>query len=60
MRPVALIIAIATALWGALKLYHAFRNNGDFDAYALGVMFVILGSVLFWKFFPNLNGKRES
>ena len=50
MRVVALLVAIAQVLFGALKLYHAFRNNGDFDAYAMGVLFVIGGSLLFWKF----------
>jgi len=60
MRAVWLIVAIVTSLFGALKLYDAFRNNGDFDAYALGVVFLALGSVLCWKFFPNLNGKPES
>ena len=60
MRAFELIFAIAAALFGALRLYHAFRNNGDFDAYALGVVFVMLGFVEFWRFYSNLNSKRGS
>ena len=60
MRAVGLILAVVQALYGAFKLYAAFRHNGDFDAYALGVVLVVAGSVLFWKFFSEPNGKRES
>ena len=48
-KAVFLVVAIAVALFGAFKLYHAFRYNGDFDAYALGVVNAILASILFWK-----------
>jgi hypothetical protein len=53
MRAVGLILAVVQALYGAFKLYAAFRHNGDFDAYALGVLLVVAGSVLFWKFFSE-------
>ena len=53
MRAVGLILAVVQALYGAFKLYDAFRHNGDFDAYALGVLLVVAGSVLFWKFFSE-------
>ena len=51
MRAVRLILAIALALFGAFKLYHAFRSHGNFDAYSLGVVNVVLGFVLFWQLF---------
>ncbi len=53
LKAVYLIAAIAAALYGALKLYHAFRNHGDFDAYTLGLLFAILGCVMFWKVFSS-------
>ena len=50
MRTVALIIAAIQALFGIFKLYGAFRHNGDFDAYAVGILFIVGGSVLFWQY----------
>ena len=53
LKAVYLIVAIAAALYGALKLYHAFRNHGDFEAYTLGFMSAILGCVMLWKVFSS-------
>jgi len=53
MRAVGVILAVVQALFGAFKLYDAFRHNGNFEAYAVGILFVTGGSVLLWKFFPE-------
>ena len=38
MRTVGTIFSVVLALYGAVKLYLAFRHNGDVDAYLLGVI----------------------
>ena len=53
MRAVGPILAVVQALLGAFKLYDAFGHNGNFAVYAVGILFVAGGSVLFWKFFPE-------
>jgi hypothetical protein len=60
MRAVGLILAIVRALFGAFKLYDAFGHNGNFDAYAVGILFVAGGSVLFWKFNSRISTIRWS
>lgn len=57
MRIVGMIFAIVQALFGIFKLYDALRHNGDFDAYAVGILFVACGPLLFWQ--PQ-RYKRES
>jgi hypothetical protein len=54
-KTVYLILAAPVALFGAFKVNDAFRHDGDFDAYALGVAFVALGAVLFWRFFSPVS-----
>ncbi len=53
MRAVGLIMAVVQALFGAFMLFDAFQHNGNFDAYAVGILFIAGGCVLFWKFFPE-------
>jgi hypothetical protein len=53
MQAVGVILAVVQVLFGALQQYDAFRHNGDFEAYAVGILFVAGGSVLFWRFFPE-------
>jgi len=59
MRAFELIVAVAVALFGAFKLYHAFLNHGDSDAYLLGVVNVMLGIAIFWRAYSGRNSKRE-
>jgi hypothetical protein len=50
MRTGGTIFSVVLALYGAVKLYLAFRHNGDVDAYLLGVIVVTLGAAMFWRF----------
>jgi hypothetical protein len=49
LKTAYLIFGTAAALYGAFKLNHALRFNGEFDTYVLGLLFVINGSMLLWR-----------
>ena len=53
MGALGVSLGVIQALFGIYTLYDAFRHNGNFEAYAVGILFVAGGSVLFWKFFPK-------
>jgi len=56
MRAFELAFAVIATALGALRLYHALRSHGDFDAYGLGVLLVMLGILAFWKGYSRTQG----
>lgn len=53
MRVLRLILGALFILLGAFDLYRAFQKHGDFFAYLIGGLFVVLGVAFFARFFPK-------
>jgi uncharacterized membrane protein HdeD (DUF308 family) len=53
MRVARLIIGALLILYGAFRVYRAFQNHGDFDAYLLGGVCIVCGVVFYARFFPK-------